>query len=68
MESRRRYVAVTIDSAEDGAFGDVRSGQPFAQRPDRARILVLAKRDRDLVAGLLLVGLRARHADHKSGG
>lgn len=49
-------MAVTIDCAKDCAFGDLRSGEPFAQRFDWASLLVLAQQDGDLGAGLLLIG------------
>ena len=41
--------------------------EPFAKRFDWAGLLVLAKRDRDLVAGLLLIGFRAGYVDHEAG-
>ena len=56
MQSCGGYAAVTINSAEDRAVGDVSLGKPFTERSDRAGIVVLAKRDRDLVPGLLLIG------------
>ena len=49
-------MVVTIDCAKDGAIFDVRCLEPLAKRPDRAGIFVLAKRDRDLFAGLFLIG------------
>jgi hypothetical protein len=67
MQSCVGYAAVTIDSAEDGALNDFCGGEPFAERFDRAGIVVLAKRDRDLVAGLLLIGFRAGYVDHEAG-
>jgi len=57
MQSCCSHVAVTIDSAKDRAFGDLRSAEPFAQRFDRAGIVMAAKWDCHLVAGLLLVSL-----------
>lgn len=47
---------MTIDSAKGCAFGDVGGGKPLAKRSDRAGIIVLAKRNRDLIVGLLLIG------------
>ena len=48
-------MAVTIDCAKECTIGDLRSGEPFAQRFDRAGIIVFAERDRDFVAGLLAI-------------
>ena len=67
MQASSGYFVVTVDSAKDGALGDLGGGEPFAERFDWAGIFVFAKRDRDLVAGLLLVGFRARYVDHESG-
>ena len=67
MQSRGSYFAVTIDAAEDRAFVDVGSGKPFAERSDRAGIVVFAKRDRNFFAGLLLIGFRTGYVDHHAG-
>src|ERR1039458_5427763 len=67
MQPSGGYVAVTIDCAKDGALGNVGSGKPLAKRLYWASLLVLAKRDGDLIAGLLLVGFRTRYVDHESG-
>ncbi len=56
MQSRGSYVAVTIDSAKDGAFFDVGGFEPLTERLDRAGIVVLTENDRNFLAGLLLVG------------
>lgn len=55
MQTGGSYVAVTIDSAKYRAFGDLGLCEPLMQRLDRAGIVMFAKRDRDLVAGLLLM-------------
>lgn len=60
MQSSGRYISVTIDSAKNRAFDDLGRFEPLAQCSDRAGILVLAKYDRDLFAGLLLIGFGAR--------
>ena len=65
IQSRGSYVAVAIHSEEDCAVGYVRWAQIFAERSDWAGIFVFAESDRDLVAGLLFVGFRSRHVDHK---
>lgn len=56
VKARAGHAAVTIDSAKDRAFGYVGGAEIFAKRPDRTRLVVIAKRDRDLVVGLLLIG------------
>lgn len=66
MQSLSSYATVTIDSAKHRAVGDLGGLQPFAQRFDRAGIVVLAKRGRNLFAGLFLIGFRAWHADHEA--
>jgi hypothetical protein len=48
--------AVTVHSAKYGAFFDIGCLEPLAKRSDRARVFVLAKNDRDLFAGLFLIG------------
>jgi len=58
---------MAIDSAKDCAVGDLRVGEPLAKRFDWARIFVLAKRDRDFIAGLLLIGFRTGYVDHNAG-
>jgi len=45
-----------IVSAKDCAAFDVGGREPFAERFDRASIAVFAEDDRDLFAGLLLIG------------
>jgi hypothetical protein len=60
-------VAVTIDCAKDIALNNVGSGKPLAKRLYRASLFVLAKRDRDLVAGLLLIGFRTGYVDYEAG-
>jgi hypothetical protein len=56
MQSSGGYVAVTIDSAKNCALGNLGSGKLLPKRLYWAGIVVLAKRDCDLVAGLLLIG------------
>ena len=54
MQSSGGYFVVTVDCAKDRARCGG-SGKPLAKRLYRACLLVLAKRDRDFVAGLLLI-------------
>lgn len=56
MQAGSGHVAVTIDSAEYCALGDLGAGELFAECFNRARIFLFAKRNRDLITGLLLIG------------
>jgi hypothetical protein len=67
MQAASGHVVVPIDSAKEGALGNVGGGKPSAKRLYRASLIVLAKRDRDFVTGLLLIGFRTGHVDHETG-
>jgi len=67
MQSIGRYVVVTVDCTKGCSRSNVGFGKPLAKCLDRASLLVLAKRDRDFVAGLLLIGFRTAYVDHESG-
>jgi hypothetical protein len=59
VEPAAGELAMAVDPAKDGTGGDARFGEPAAEGADRASLLLLPKGNADLVAGCLLVGLRA---------
>src|ERR1035438_5372980 len=63
VETALGQAPMTIDSAEDGSFLDRGLTDPDTQGPHRTSSSMLAKRNSQLAARTLLVGLRCGHVD-----